>query len=81
MYWAALAACLRCYGSCRSLGVYLCAVLQPIAWSFWCFLVPYWTLARLQSSVGAYALYKPLDQARACYQIAAHTQRPLCRNA
>ena len=25
-------------------------------WSFWCFLVPYWTLARLQSRVGAYAL-------------------------
>ena len=52
---------------CRDLGrrVYLCAVLQPIAWRFWCFLVPYWTLVDCKAVVGAYALYKPLDQARA----------------
>ena len=64
MYWAALAACLRCYGcgqESRLLGrrVYL------MFWSFWCFLVPYWTLVDCKAVVGAYALYKPLDQARA----------------
>jgi len=30
--------------------VYLCAVLQPIAWSFLLFLVSYFTLALLESS-------------------------------
>ena len=40
--------------------MYLCAVLQPIAWSFWLLLVSYGTLARLQSRLWLKRAAQPL---------------------
>ena len=58
--------------------MYLCAVLQPIAWSFLLFLVSYFTLALLESSCRLkHALHNHWDWCRRHYYFPAHTQRPL----